>query len=78
MSDKPVNTDPKAPAKPRDQQHVTDASHTPSVPDELGELPDEGITPQRPGSMPRAEDDAKTAAKSPEFHDDPNPGHPRR
>jgi hypothetical protein len=28
-----------------------------------------GITPQKPSSMPRAEDDAETFEKSPEFHD---------
>jgi hypothetical protein len=28
-----------------------------------------GIIPQKPSSMPRAEDDAETFAKSPEFHD---------
>jgi hypothetical protein len=28
-----------------------------------------GIIPQKPSSMPRAEDDAETFRKSPEFHD---------
>jgi hypothetical protein len=28
-----------------------------------------GIIPQKPSSMPRAEDDAETFARSPEFHD---------
>jgi len=28
-----------------------------------------GIEPRRPETMPRAEDDAKTFANSPEFHD---------
>ena len=28
-----------------------------------------GIEPRRPETMPRAEDDANTFAKSPEFHD---------
>lgn len=29
----------------------------------------EGVNPRDPNSMPRAEDDAKTRANSPEFHD---------
>lgn len=33
-----------------------------------------GISPQDPGSMPRAEDDADTLAHSPEFHDRPGSG----
>ena len=28
-----------------------------------------GIEPRKPETMPRAEDDAKTFARSPEFHD---------
>lgn len=28
-----------------------------------------GVNPREPDSMPRAEDDAKTRANSPEFHD---------
>ena len=32
-----------------------------------------GITPQDPGSMPRAEDDEQTFERSPEFHDTPAP-----
>lgn len=28
-----------------------------------------GIMPQKPSSMPRAEDDAETYARSPEYHD---------
>ena len=30
---------------------------------------EKGIEPRRPETMPRAEDDAKTFANSPEFHD---------
>jgi hypothetical protein len=30
-----------------------------------------GIIPQKPSSMPRAEDDAETFRRSPEFHDHP-------
>lgn len=33
-----------------------------------------GISPQMPGSMPRAEDDAATRRESPEFHDRPGSG----
>ena len=31
----------------------------------------EGITPQTPSTMPRAEDDDETQRNSPEFHDRP-------
>lgn len=34
---------------------------------------DRGITPLDPQSMPRAEDDDETYARSPEYHDRPNP-----
>jgi len=30
---------------------------------------DEGISPQNPDTMPRAEDDEETYERSPEFHD---------
>jgi hypothetical protein len=30
---------------------------------------EKGITPQQPETMPRAEDDEETFARSPEFHD---------
>ena len=33
-----------------------------------------GINPQMPDSMPRAEDDERTRAHSPEFHDRPGSG----
>jgi hypothetical protein len=33
-----------------------------------------GISPQAPGTMPRAEDDVATRAHSPEFHDRPGSG----
>jgi hypothetical protein len=33
-----------------------------------------GISPAMPGSMPRAEDDAATRARSREFHDQPGSG----
>ena len=32
----------------------------------------DGINPQAPSSMPRGEDDEKTRADSPEFHDRPD------
>jgi len=35
----------------------------------------EGITPQNPSTMPRAEDDEETRANSPEFHDRPGGTH---
>jgi hypothetical protein len=34
----------------------------------------EGISPRNPATFPRAEDDAETQSKSPEFHDLPDPG----
>jgi hypothetical protein len=33
-----------------------------------------GISPDDPGTMPRAEDDEETYERSPEFHDRPDPG----
>ena len=35
----------------------------------------EGITPQHPSTMPRAEDDEETRRNSPEFHDRPGGTH---
>ena len=35
---------------------------------------DRGISPVDPRSMPRAEDDDDTYARSPEYHDRPDPG----
>ena len=35
----------------------------------------EGITPQNPSTMPRAEDDDETRRNSPEFHDRPGGTH---
>jgi hypothetical protein len=32
---------------------------------------EEGISPQNPDTMPRAEDDEETFERSPEFHDHP-------
>ena len=34
----------------------------------------EGISPLNPSTFPRAEDDDDTRARSPEFHDVPDPG----
>lgn len=34
----------------------------------------EGISPLNPSTFPRAEDDEDTLARSPEFHDLPDPG----
>ena len=34
----------------------------------------EGISPLKPSTFPRAEDDEETRARSPEFHDVPDPG----
>jgi hypothetical protein len=45
---------------------------TPTTQDDTPVLP--GISPDDPGSMPRAEDDAETYAHSPEFHDRPGSG----
>ena len=36
----------------------------------------EGVNPRDPSSMPRGEDDEKTRADSPEFHDRPPIGRP--
>ena len=36
---------------------------------------EEGITPENPSSMPRAEDDEETQRNSPEFHDRPGGTH---
>jgi hypothetical protein len=47
---------------PRPDTHVRNAPVRP------------GISPQTPGSMPRAEDDVETWAHSPEFHDRPGSG----
>jgi hypothetical protein len=44
--------------------HVTH-THAPVLP---------GISPQTPATMPRAEDDEATRARSPEFHDRPGSG----
>jgi len=35
---------------------------------------DEAISPAEPDTMPRAEDDEETSARSPEFHDRPAAG----
>ena len=43
--------------------------HRPQTPPD----PD-GISPLNPSSFPRAEDDEETFARSPEFHDVPDPG----
>ena len=34
----------------------------------------EGISPRNPRTFPRGEDDEQTFARSPEFHDVPDPG----
>ena len=49
---------------PRKDTHVTKA--------QSADRP--GIDAQNPASMPRAEDDEATRAKSPEFHDRPGSG----
>jgi hypothetical protein len=49
---------------PRQDTHVTH-TRAPVLP---------GISPQAPGTMPRAEDDDATRAHSPEFHDRPGSG----
>ena len=66
-------TDPN-PRSPRNNQDEylpdTPASHIGNAP---LEPVTEGITPQNPSTMPRAEDDAETRSNSPEFHDRPTP-----
>ena len=37
-------------------------------------VPPDAITPLKPETFPRAEDDEATRANSPEFHDVPDPG----
>ena len=49
---------------PRRDTHVTHKG-SPVLP---------GISPQTPGTMPRAEDDETTRANSPDFHDRPGSG----
>lgn len=51
-------------AVPRKDTHVTSA----------GSPVGAGINAQTPASMPRAEDDEATRARSPEFHDRPGSG----
>ena len=48
------------------------ASHNGTAPDKPVI---EGITPQNPSTMPRAEDDEETQRNSPEFHDRPGGTH---
>jgi hypothetical protein len=57
---------------------VPDTSHNEYMPEAEGShrprpvAPvQEGINPARPSTMPRAEDDSKTEANSPEFNDRP-------
>jgi hypothetical protein len=52
------------PTFPRKDTHITKEG-SPQGP---------GIDSQSPGSMPRAEDDKETRARSPEFHDRPGSG----
>ncbi len=61
--------------------NIADAHHPPSTTDAAdtsgaASPPSEhrGISPEDPGSMPRAEDDQSTFDNSPEFHDRPDPG----
>lgn len=61
--------DPRVPDTKRDE-YMTDVpgSHTDR---KKVEPVEEGINPQNPSSMPRAEDDEETRRNSPEFHDRP-------
>jgi hypothetical protein len=52
--------------KPDDER--TDDRKTETTPER------EGISPLNPSTFPRAEDDHETFARSPEFHDLPDPG----
>jgi hypothetical protein len=60
----PAITRAAKPSSPRKDTHLT--------PEDSPERP--GIDAQRPSSMPRAEDDELTRARSPEFHDRPGSG----
>lgn len=67
--------EPKDPSRRNDQDEYlpdTPASHKGNAPLKPVE---EGITPQNPSSMPRAEDDEETMRNSPEFHDRPGGTH---
>jgi hypothetical protein len=48
---------------------VSDVDHDPEKTPEL-----DGVSPLNPSTFPRAEDDAESFARSPEFHDRPDPG----
>ena len=64
--------DSKSPRNERDE-------YLPDAPASHGNAPvkpiSEGVTPQNPSTMPRAEDDEETRRNSPEFHDRPGGSH---
>ena len=66
-------------SKPRSPRNTQD-EYLPDTPaSHIGNAPlkpvTEGINPQNPSTMPRAEDDEETRANSPEFHDRPGGTH---
>lgn len=60
--------DPAQPDTQRDQYIADNPKAHKSATPEPEQEPD-AINPRDPSSMPRSEDDAKTGALSPEFHD---------
>jgi hypothetical protein len=56
-----------------EQRHKAERG-SPQVPPDAGQQ--EGINPLNPRSMPRAEDDEVTFARSPEYHDRPPADNP--
>jgi hypothetical protein len=55
-----------------DRHPNPDTVATDSEPEATPEL--EGISPLNPRTYPRGDDDERTFAESPEFHDRPDPG----
>jgi hypothetical protein len=52
-----------------DDEHLDEDCERPEPTPEL-----EGISPLKPSTFPRAEDDDETRARSADFHDVPDPG----
>lgn len=68
--------DSKSTSQRNDQdEYMPDApgSHVGNAP--VKPAANEGVSPQNPASMPRAEDDEETRRNSPEFHDRPGGTH---
>ncbi len=61
----------KNPSQPDTQQRSNTADAPNAHKDRKLAAPSEGVNPRDTSSMPRGEDDDKTRADSPEFHDRP-------